>query len=167
VLSGLVIAQFGNSDDSTDVMSASPDIALAITPEESGVQSSQDSQLSQKSESVVDGSGLTTYSVNESLNDDEFSTVAESGEIFDIQSIEELEQLSTSWPIEELARESAEENSSSVCITASDHRLITRRARFQGVPAEIYQISTGTSVTTIGLILYAQDDCRLLARLDP
>jgi hypothetical protein len=167
VLSGLVIAQFGNSDDSTDIMSASSDTALAITAEESAAQSSQDSQLSQKSESVVDGSGLSTYGVEESLNDDEFSTAAESGEIFDIQSVEELEQLSNTWPIEELARESAQENSSSVCITASDHRLITRRARFKGVPAEIYQVSTGTSMTAIGLIVYAQDDCRLLARLDP
>jgi hypothetical protein len=165
VLSGLVVAQYG--DDSADVMSASSDMALAITPEESAAQSSQDSQLSQKSESVVDGSALTTYGIDDAMNDAESSAAGESGEIFDIQSIKELEQLSNSWPIEEMAQESAQENSSKVCITASDHRLITRRARFKGVPAEIYQITTGTSMTAISLIVYAQDDCRLLARLDP
>lgn len=167
VLSGLVIAQFGNGDDTADVMSASPDMALAITPEESAALDNQDSQLTQKSDSAVDDSGLNAYSMDEPSNDGELNTDDGSDEFFDIQSVEELEQLSASWPIEELAQESAQENSPEMCVTASDHRLITRRARFKGVPAEIYQVSTGTTMTAIGLIVYAQDDCRLLARLNP
>lgn len=80
-------------------------------------------------------------------------------DVIDIESLEELETLSASWPMDEMAKQSAEQTSDAVCIDDEAQRLITRRARYRGEPVEIYLADNGE------ISVYAQSDCSLVVRL--
>ncbi|MFM8381607.1 MAG: hypothetical protein ACKOA6_06365 [Actinomycetota bacterium] len=80
-------------------------------------------------------------------------------DVIDIGSLEELETLSASWPMDEMAKQSAEQTSDAVCIEDEAQRLLTRRARYRGEPVEIYLADTGE------ISVYAQSDCSLVVRL--
>lgn len=80
-------------------------------------------------------------------------------DVIDIESLEELETLSASWPMEEMARQSADQTADAICIDDEAQRLITRRARFRGEPVEIYLADNGE------ISVYAQSDCSLVVRL--
>lgn len=80
-------------------------------------------------------------------------------DVIDIESIEELETLSASWPTDEMAKGTAEQTSDAICIEDEAQRLITRRARYRGEPVEIYLADNGE------ISVYAQSDCSLVVRL--
>lgn len=80
-------------------------------------------------------------------------------DVIDIESVEELETLSASWPMDDMAKQTAEQTSDAICVEDETQRLITRRARYRGEPVEIYLTDNGV------ISVYAQSDCSLVVRL--
>lgn len=80
-------------------------------------------------------------------------------DVIDIESVEELETLSASWPMEDMAKQTAEQTSDAICVDDETQRLITRRARYRGELVEIYLTDNGV------ISVYAQSDCSLVVRL--
>lgn len=158
VVSGLVITQFG-SGESQNLTSSDSEMALAVSPAEAASDQAHSQMAPAKSESATDESSLAPYAEDQPLTTiDAFASIM-NGEVIEIASVAELEELAKSWPVEDLAEESALDRSKTACITDGTQRLITRRARFQGTLVEIYSSASG------GLNLYAQADCDLVARL--
>jgi len=169
VLSGLVITQIG-SDDPQDIMTSDSESALAMAatdqfaPDESGLYDS-DSMSSAKTETMPDDSSLDADGLPQASNSAASDDLNQ--EIIDIASVVELQDFASSSQFEELAQESARELASPKCITDGSQRLITRRARFQGILVEIYQFPSKTSPGTspARLNVFAQSDCALVASL--
>lgn len=84
--------------------------------------------------------------------------------IVEFESEEELRALSDTWSVEEMLLDNPQPDVSSQsevtpCSTEPTTRLLTRNARFRGLPVEIYRAGTGE------IIVYAQSDCSVLLRL--
>jgi hypothetical protein len=155
LLSGLVINQLGNNN-SADFITTDAQMAFSVSSADEAAVNEANQMPSTKTESSANESGLASNDVAQTFDTD---ASVMNGQIIEVQSVGELMELSASWPIEELAQESARETSATTCVTDPDQRLITRRARLQGKLVEIYQTATG------GLVVYAQGDCALIARL--
>lgn len=163
VLSGLVITRFG-ADDSGDMMTSDAESAVAMAAADdlaldgSGVDDASRT-ITAKAESAPGDS--TSDSAPAAMYADEPSAL--DSEIIDLDSVSELEEFASSLRVEELARESARDLVSPSCVTDGSQRLITRRARFQGVLVEIYQVPAGPSSGVLNV--FAQSDCTLVASL--
>lgn len=166
MLSGLVITQFA-SNDSNDMVTSDAESAVALAAtDESALDGSGGNDASQASAAKAESApgDSTANGAPPALYSDDPSEI--DGEIIDIDSVSELEQLTSTARLEELARESARDLVSPTCITDGSQRLITRRARFQGIPVEIYQVPSSTSagVSSGELNVFSQSDCSLVAR---
>jgi hypothetical protein len=158
MLSGLVITQLG-STNSADFITTDADMPFSFSSADASDNNEENQTGLAKTESLADDSTLNGDDPAQTLATNDGNDSVMNGQIIEVQSIEELKELSASWPIEDLARESAQETSVTACVTDPAQRLITRRARLRGTLVEIYQTATGS------LTVYAQGDCTLIARL--
>lgn len=158
VVSGVIITQFG-SGESFNLTSSDSEMALTISSADAAGDQNPDPMASAKTESAAKDFSPAPYDRAQPVTTIDASPSIMNGEVIEIESVTELQELAKSWPTEELARESALDQSTTTCITDGTQRLITRRARFQGTLVEIYSIPSG------GLSVYAQSDCALVARL--
>ena len=143
ILAGVGFTRLAANEPS-DLSAVENGAAVMIAPAESAEAETEDG---------VDSS--VTLAADAVVSAEPFSTA----DVIDIESLEELETLSASWPMDEMVKQSAEQTSDAICIEDETQRLITRRARFRGEPVEIYLADNGE------ISVYAQSDCSLVVRL--
>lgn len=143
VLAGVGLTRLAANEPS-DLSAVESEAAVMIAPAESADSATRDG---------ADAS--VTVAADASTSAEPYAAA----DVIDIESVEELETLSANWPMDEMAKQTAEQTSDAICVEDETQRLITRRARYRGEPVEIYLTDNGV------ISVYAQSDCSLVVRL--